>query len=159
MALLKLGDQISQVSETEEIKFRFRFVLSLKFQMLKESFNHTIFRTSQRDAFILATEDDASIDRLEIALGNNNYNEMKNIRKPLFVSVHGRLRASMTMGLTEKSVIVGDALHDDNWHAVHFKRSGMIVTFAVDDKQPLVGEGIMMPRVRSKDSTFVRDSG
>ena len=44
------------------------------------------------------------------------------------------------MGLTEKTVIVGEGLNDDLWHTVTYSRRGMTVEVAVDDEQPLIGE-------------------
>ena len=47
---------------------------------------------------------------------------------------------TLVMGNTEKSVTVGDSLHDELWHTAVYKRRGMIITLGVDDETPLVGK-------------------
>ncbi|TRY78868.1 hypothetical protein TCAL_10650 [Tigriopus californicus] len=80
------------------------------------------FQTKLSHAFLLATRHDSSTDRLELSLES------------------GRLQLSVTMGMTAKTVIVGDSLNDDIWHTVMMKRMGMIITLGVDDDTPLVAE-------------------
>ncbi len=44
------------------------------------------------------------------------------------------------MGLTEKRVVLEDRLNDDHWHTVRVTRRGMVITAAVDEEKPVVGE-------------------
>ena len=58
----------------------------------------------------------------------------------LLLAESGRLVVSLSMGLTEKRVTAGDQLDDDRWHTVRVDRRGMLITVAVDDEKPVVGE-------------------
>ena len=65
--------------------------------------------------------------------------KIKNAQVHDYSIENGRLKTSIAMGATEKSVIVGNSLDDDRWHSVDFARKGMIISIAVDDEKPLIG--------------------
>jgi hypothetical protein len=51
------------------------------------------------------------------------------------------LKASVTMGLTEKKALpIGDRLDDDRWHSVEYERRGMNIRMTVDNDKPIIGE-------------------
>ena len=47
--------------------------------------------------------------------------------------------AQLNIGLTEKTIVVGEGLGDDMWHSVKLERRAMVITFSVDDERPLIG--------------------
>jgi hypothetical protein len=59
---------------------------------------------------------------------------------PLHHAERGRLKCTLLLGSTEKTLIVGDSLGDGGWHSVSIRRRGMTVTMAVDGHTPLVGQ-------------------
>ena len=60
---------------------------------------------------------------------------------------------TLVMGNTEKSVTVGDSLHDELWHTAVYKRRGMIITLGVDDETPLVGKATIVVREQRRPET------
>ena len=58
---------------------------------------------------------------------------------PLCISDNGKLYCQIHIGLTEKTIVVGEGLGDDLWHSVKLERRGMVITFSVDDERPLIG--------------------
>ena len=52
----------------------------------------------------------------------------------------GILKLSLFMGLTEKTLRLGDGLGDDKWHTVKFERRGMIMSLGIDHHRPVIGE-------------------
>ena len=52
---------------------------------------------------------------------------------------NGRLYLQLHIGLSEKTIVMGEGLGDDLWHSVHLERRGMVVTLGVDDERPLIG--------------------
>ena len=44
------------------------------------------------------------------------------------------------MGLTEKTLRIGDSLADDKWHSVKFERRGMVMSLGVDHHRPVIGK-------------------
>ena len=57
----------------------------------------------------------------------------------LYVTDNGKLYAQLNIGLTEKTIVVGEGLGDDMWHSVKLERRAMVITFSVDDERPLIG--------------------
>lgn len=51
----------------------------------------------------------------------------------------GKLYAQIHIGLTEKTIVVGEGLGDDLWHSAKLERRGMVITFGVDDDRPIIG--------------------
>ena len=58
----------------------------------------------------------------------------------LFFSEKGILKVSLFMGLTEKTLRIGDNLADDKWHALKFERRGMVMSLGVDHHRPVIGK-------------------
>ena len=58
----------------------------------------------------------------------------------LFFTEKGILKLSLFMGLTEKTLRLGDGLGDDKWHTVKFERRGMIMSLGIDHHRPVIGE-------------------
>jgi len=44
------------------------------------------------------------------------------------------------MGLTEKTLRLGDGLGDDKWHTVKYERRGMIMSLGIDHHRPVIGK-------------------
>ena len=61
------------------------------------------------------------------------------IQKPNCFTENGRLYLQLHIGLSEKTIVMGEGLGDDLWHSVHLERRGMVVTLGVDDERPLIG--------------------
>lgn len=61
------------------------------------------------------------------------------IQKPNCFAENGRLYLQLHIGLSEKTIVMGEGLGDDLWHSVHLERRGMVVTLGVDDERPLIG--------------------
>ena len=55
------------------------------------------------------------------------------------ITDNGKLYCQIHIGLTEKTIVVGDGLGDDLWHSVKLERRGMVVTLGIDDDRPLIG--------------------
>ena len=68
--------------------------------------------------------------------------------------------AQLNIGLTEKTIVVGEGLGDDMWHSVKLERRAMVITFSVDDERPLIGTIFptfflsfpLLPPILTKDS-------
>ena len=63
---------------------------------------------------------------------------------------------TLVMGNTEKSVTVGDSLHDELWHTAVYKRRGMIITLGVDDETPLVGKATIVVRKQRRQGDLTK---
>ena len=61
-------------------------------------------------------------------------------RPPSFFTENGKLYAQIHIGLTEKTIVVGEALGDDLWHSVKLERRGMVLSLGIDDDRPIIGE-------------------
>ena len=68
--------------------------------------------------------------------------------------------AQLNIGLTEKTIVVGEGLGDDMWHSVKLERRAMVITFSVDDERPLIDTIFptfflsfpLLPPILTKDS-------
>ncbi len=58
----------------------------------------------------------------------------------LFFSEKGILKLSLFMGLTEKTLRLGDNLSDDKWHTVKYERRGMVMSLGIDHHRPVIGK-------------------
>ena len=56
-----------------------------------------------------------------------------------FFTENGKLYAQIHIGLTEKTIVVGEALGDDLWHSVKLERRGMVLSLGIDDDRPIIG--------------------
>ena len=59
-------------------------------------------------------------------------------------SEKGILKLSLFMGLTEKTLRVGDNLGDDKWHTVKYERRGMIMSLGIDHHRPVIGNSFFL---------------
>ena len=48
--------------------------------------------------------------------------------------------AQIHIGLTEKTIVIGEALGDDLWHSVKLERRGMVLSLGLDDDRPIIGK-------------------
>ena len=53
---------------------------------------------------------------------------------------NGKLYAQIHIGLTEKTIVIGEALGDDLWHSVKLERRGMVLSLGLDDDRPIIGK-------------------
>lgn len=63
---------------------------------------------------------------------------------------NGKLYAQIHIGLTEKTIVIGEALGDDLWHSVKLERRGMVITLGIDDDRPLIGNNCALFSINTK---------
>jgi hypothetical protein len=60
----------------------------------------------------------------------------------------GILKLSLFMGLTEKTLRLGDNLGDDKWHTIKYERRGMIMSLGIDHHRPVIGNFFQLNSIK-----------